>query len=428
MSEAHIPRQRSPAEWSYLIRRGHILRAIRHPALTPAAKQVLVALAVAKDDHYVLPERPPVKALAQHLALAERTVRQAIAELVEQNCLTFRVTGEGLPPGQGAPDDPEARPDLAREWAFLSDSRRPPTLEEYLDTLARLRDHAIAAKRIATAVSAERALGRALLAAERMRRAEAAAPSAEPTSGPEAPLAAPVGCEEQEAPLDPPHESLRLVARVSADRALAPSARHALIEVLLDRPDHPVEFPEDDRHLSWAARIARRHGITVRGARKALAELEDLRIIAQAKGDVCVYENRLEERLRRGTHAPQRLPVTRGLAPLDAHVHRLARLRELAVAEGLAATALAAHNAIGRALGLPGSTPARKKPKPKPAIAAPAKPPKLTPADILPTFRGIMASAPDATEMMFEICAEIEAETAGPPARPPADAPLAAAL
>ena len=137
MFEEHVPRKRSAAEWSYLIRRSHVLRAVRHRGLTPAAKQVLVLLSLAGDDVFVLPERPPVAALARKLALAERTVRQAIAELVEQLCLSFRETGECFRPGEGAPSDPVARPDLAREWAFLSEARAAPSLDEYLAMLAR---------------------------------------------------------------------------------------------------------------------------------------------------------------------------------------------------------------------------------------------------------------------------------------------------
>ena len=248
------------------------------------------------------------------------------------------------------------------------------------------------------------------------------------------PPAAPA--EEDEAPLGAPSGELELVGKVNADRSLAPTARHALIEVMLDRIDNPIGEADNDHHLCWSQRLARRFGITPRGARKALAELEDLRLIAQANGDVCVYPDRVEERLRRGAYVPPQLPLTEGLDTTEAHVHRLGRLRELAQAEGLAATAVAAHRAIGRALGLPGSTPAKKKKAaPKPAIAAPAprpaEPPKLTPADILPTLREIMDSAPDATQMVFEVLAEIEAETAGqlpPPAPPPADAALAAAM
>ncbi|WP_162915137.1 hypothetical protein, partial [Desertibaculum subflavum] len=91
---------------------------------------------------------------------------------------------------------------------------------------------------------------------------------------------------------------------------------------------------------------------TVRGARKALAELEDQRLIAQANGDVCVYESRLEERMRRGTDAPSRMPLCEGLDPLRAHRHRLERLRDLALEQGLVSTALVAQRAIGRALDL----------------------------------------------------------------------------
>ena len=40
---------------------------------------MLIAFALRDDDPYVLPEKVPVATLARHLALAERTVRQAIA-------------------------------------------------------------------------------------------------------------------------------------------------------------------------------------------------------------------------------------------------------------------------------------------------------------------------------------------------------------
>ncbi|WP_162914626.1 hypothetical protein [Desertibaculum subflavum] len=391
MSEDHIPRKRSLAEWSYLYRREHVLRAVRHPALTPAAKQVLVALSVAVDDPFILPERPPVRALARHLALAERTVRQAIAELVEQLCLTLRPNGHFFRPGEGPPADPAGQPELAREWAFLSAARAEPSPAEYLDMLASLRDRAIAAKRIATAVSAERALGRALLAGEQMRR--------EPAEPPE-----------DEAPLGAPEAAnLVLVSKVNADRALAPAARHALIEVMLDRANDPVDFPEDDRDKSWAFRISRRHGITVRGARKALAELEDLRLIAQANGDVCVYESRIEERMRRGTDAPSRLPLCEGLDPLQAHRHRLERLRDLALEQGLVSTALSAHKAIGRVLGFGGAKRnARAAPEPKPA-PRPTAPPAVHP-QFLPVIRNILDIDPGAGRVMLDVLKQIRAE------------------
>ncbi|WP_162915121.1 hypothetical protein [Desertibaculum subflavum] len=399
MSEAHIPRRRSLAEWSYLYRREHVLRAVRHPALTPAAKQVLVALSVAVDDPFILPERPPVRALARHLALAERTVRQAIAELVEQLCLTLRPNGHFFRPGEGPPADPAEQPELAREWAFLSEARAEPSPAEYLDTLASLRDRAVAAKRIATAVSAERALGRALLAGEQMRHPDAA--PAEPP--------------EEEAPLGAPEAAnLVLVSKVNADRALAPAARHALIEVMLDRAKDPVDFPEDDRDKSWAFRISRRHGITVRGARKALAELEDLRLIAQAQGDVCVYESRIEERMRRGTDAPSRLPLCEGLDPLQAHRHRMERLRDLALEQGLVSTALSAHKAIGRVLGIGGAKRnTRAAPEPKPA-PRPIAPPAVH-AQFLPVIRNILDIDPDAGRVMLDVLKQIRAEEAAPP-------------
>ena len=152
---------RSLAEWSFLYRRRNVLRAIRHPRLTANAKQVLVDLSLRDDDPYVLPEQPPVAELASRLGLPERSVRQAIAELVEEGCLTFRVTGEAYRPGEKPPED-GSRPDLVREAAFLADARRLPTREEYIEMLGYLRDRALAQKRIATAVAAERAIGQAL--------------------------------------------------------------------------------------------------------------------------------------------------------------------------------------------------------------------------------------------------------------------------
>jgi hypothetical protein len=401
--EVHYPRERSAAEWTYLLRRRRILRAIRHSSLTPAAKQVMVALCVQCDDPFVLPARPPVQALARHLALAERTVRQAICELVEQLCLSFRQTGEFFRPGEGPPADPVERPDLAREWAFLSEARADPGAAEHLAQLARLRDHAVAAKRIATAVSAERAIGRAL--AEQMRRGEAA--PAEQTCH----VPAEQTCrEDEEAPLGAPDDNLILVAKVNADRALAPAARHALIEVMLDRGDDPVDYPEDDRCESWTARIARRHGITLRGARKALAELAELRLITQSHGDVGVYDNRIEERMRRGTEVPSRLPLCEGLDPLRAHRHRLERLRELALEQGLVSTALAAQRAIGRAVELAAAL--------RPAAPAPPKPAE---SPVLPFVRQLMAIDPGAGRMVLEVLDEIRSQE---PARPSAAAAM----
>lgn len=156
------PRKHSPAEWSFIYRRRNVLRAIRHRHLTPAAKQVMVYLSLLADDPYVMAERPDVAALARRLALAERTVRHAIAELVEHRLLTFRQTGEPYRPDDQPPEDPASRPDLAREKDFLSAARGPITFAEQIDMLHHLRERAVAARRIATAVQAERAIGRAL--------------------------------------------------------------------------------------------------------------------------------------------------------------------------------------------------------------------------------------------------------------------------
>ncbi|WP_119418278.1 hypothetical protein [Desertibaculum subflavum] len=156
------PRKHSPAEWSFIYRRRNVLRAIRHRHLTPAAKQVMVYLSLLTDDPFVMAERPDVAALARRLALAERTVRHAIAELVEHRLLTFRQTGEPYHANDPSPENPSERPDLTREKDFLAQARGPITFAEQIDMLHHLRERAVAARRIATAVQAERAIGRAL--------------------------------------------------------------------------------------------------------------------------------------------------------------------------------------------------------------------------------------------------------------------------
>lgn len=156
------PRKHVSAEWSFIYRRRNVLRAIRHRKLTPSAKQVMVHLSLLSDNPYQLKERPDVPALARRLALAERTVRQAIADLVEQGLLTFRETGERHRPDDPPPADPAARPDLAREREFMAAARGTITFAEQIDMLHHLRERAVAAGRIATAVQAERAIGRAL--------------------------------------------------------------------------------------------------------------------------------------------------------------------------------------------------------------------------------------------------------------------------
>ena len=157
-----FPRTRSPAEQSFLQRRRNVLRTIRNRNLSPAAKQVMVHFSLLTDDPFVLAERPDVPALARRLVLAERTVRQAIAELVEQGCLTFRQSGEAHRPGEPPAADAKGRADLERERAFLAEARGPMSFAEHIDMLHHLRERAVAARRIATAVAAERAIGRAL--------------------------------------------------------------------------------------------------------------------------------------------------------------------------------------------------------------------------------------------------------------------------
>jgi hypothetical protein len=415
MSETEIPPTRPAVDWSLRQRRRHVLRAVRHRSLSPAAKQVLIALALRDDDPFILPERLPVAALACHLALAERTVRQAIAELVVENCLTFRTNGAGRPT-RAAEEvwDPTENPDIAREHVFIRSASALPSRAEHLEMMARLRDGAVALGRIATAVSAERALGRALgIGAKR-----------KPDQGTDAPLP---GIEAPEIALAPPHEELEAVDAINIDRALAPAARHAAIELLLDPVDDPADRPEDD-DLYWSERLANRLGITRRAARKALAELANVGLIAQARikargpervmpgSEICIYPGRIAERMRRGTDAPPLLAHEPD-DPLVAHVRRLERLRDLACDAGLAPTAITAQHAIGRALDFAEAKAEQEraaeqqaKQKESPAAKPPAELPKLTQADILPALRELMDSAPDATAMLYEVLAEVQAE------------------
>jgi hypothetical protein len=419
MTETEISPKCPAVDWSLRQRRRSVLRTVRHRSLSPAAKQVLIALALRDDDPFILPERLPVAALARHLALAERTVRQAIAELVVENCLTFRTNGAGRPV-RAAEEvwDPEENPDIAREHAFIRDASALPSRGEHLEMMARLRDRAVALGRIATAVSAERALGRALgIGAKRRQGLD---------HGTDAPL--PV-VEAPEIALAPPHEELEAVDAINIDRALAPAARHAAIELLLDPVDDPADRPEDD-DLYWSERLANRLGITRRAARKALAELANVGLIAQARikargpdrvmpgSEICIYPGRIAERIRRGTDAPPLLAHEPD-DPLAAHVRRLERLRDLACDAGLAPTAITAQHAIGRALDFAEAKAeqaereraAAQQAKQKEAhMKPPAELPKLTQADILPALRELMDSAPDATAMLYEVLAEVQAE------------------
>lgn len=139
----------------------------------------------------------------------------------------------------------------------------------------------------------------------------------------------------------------QLLLDLSTDRALAPITRHALIELLLDDVDDDVMPPEGD-DLPWAQRLAERLGITPRAARKALAELQGLGLIDQRGAEVLPLPGAIAEHLCRGTNLPQRPEPA---DPTEAHAARIERLRDLALDEGLIATAVTASRAINRALG-----------------------------------------------------------------------------
>ncbi|WP_119422723.1 hypothetical protein [Desertibaculum subflavum] len=354
----------------------------------------------------MLPERPPVAALARHLALAERTVRQAIAELVAEGCLTFRFTGAGRPARADEEVwDPEERPDIAREHAFIRAATALPSRAEHLAMMARLRDRAVAARRIATAVSAERALGQAL------------GIGAKPRCGTNAQLPA---VAEPEVQLAPPHEELAAVNAINIDRALSPTARHAAIELLLDPVDDPADRP-DDIDFYWSVRLAGRLRITVRAARKALAELADVNLIAQARikthgegrvmpgSEICIYPGRIAERMRRGTDAPPLLALEPA-DPVEAHVRRLEALRDLACDAGLAPTAITAQHAIGRALDFAEERAAEAEDAEEPAaeaVSAPAPAPVPPRIDVLGFVRHLLDTDPTMGPVIADVMAEI---------------------
>ncbi|WP_162914574.1 hypothetical protein [Desertibaculum subflavum] len=139
-----------------------------------------------------------------------------------------------------------------------------------------------------------------------------------------------------------------LLLDLATDRALAPIARHALIELLLDEVEDDVMPPPEPSDLPWSGRLAERLGITPRGARKALSELAGLGLIDQRGAEVSVLPGAIAEHLRRGTDMPQRPEPA---DPTEAHAARLERLRDLALGDGLISTAVSATRAINRALG-----------------------------------------------------------------------------
>lgn len=155
---------------------------------------------------------------------------------------------------------------------------------------------------------------------------------------------------------------LALLLDVNADRALAPAARHALVELLLDAIDDAALPPPEQGDLILTARLGVRLGLSPRGARKAVADLEALGLLETRGREVVVLPGAIAEHLRRGTDTPQSsvAAAAAGDDPTRAHAVRLERLRNLALADGLVSTALSAERALGRALGF--HVPAKKKP------------------------------------------------------------------
>jgi hypothetical protein len=135
----------------------------------------------------------------------------------------------------------------------------------------------------------------------------------------------------------------------------------------------------------------------------------------------------VEERLRRGRDVPSKLPLCEGLDPLRAHRHRLERLRDLAVEQGLVATALAAQHTIGRVLDLLDRRAAQAAASAAAVqeVAAPMPAPAPKPAaprlDILPIVRNLLDRDPE----MGPVIRDVLIELGNTP--PPAEAAQAAA-
>ena len=140
---------------------------------------------------------------------------------------------------------------------------------------------------------------------------------------------------------------LSLLLDLNIDRALAPASRHALVELLFDPVEDESLPPPEPDDLPLSGRLAERLGITPRGARKALSELETLGLIESRGSGALVLPGAIAAHLHRGTDAPPMPDAD----PTVAHAARLEGLRNLALGDGLVATALAAQRAAAHALG-----------------------------------------------------------------------------
>lgn len=136
--------------------RSRISAVIGAKTLTPAAKQVMVALILEDPEYPTLPAKVPTLRLARELNLTDRAVRGAVRELRAKGWVGAE---------SGTPLPPEA------EQAFrdhtersgpnpLADKREPPSAQDHLETLELIRDQALAQGQSSAALRAEEKIGR----------------------------------------------------------------------------------------------------------------------------------------------------------------------------------------------------------------------------------------------------------------------------
>ncbi len=136
--------------------RSRIGAVIGAKTLTPAAKQVMVALILEDPECPTLPAKVPTLRLARDLGLTDRAVRGAVRELRAKGWVGVE---------SGTPLPPEA------EQAFrdhtdrnghnpLAGKQEPPTAEEHLESLELIRDQALAQGQSNAALRAEGMIGK----------------------------------------------------------------------------------------------------------------------------------------------------------------------------------------------------------------------------------------------------------------------------
>ncbi len=145
----------SPAALLALLR-SRISAVIGAKILTPAAKQVMVALILEDPECPTLPAKVPTLRLARDLNLTDRAVRGAVRELRAKGWVGAE-SGTPLPLGA----EQAFRDQTGRDTPNpLGDKREPPSAQDHLETLELIRDQALAQGQSSAALRAEEKIGR----------------------------------------------------------------------------------------------------------------------------------------------------------------------------------------------------------------------------------------------------------------------------